>query len=130
MIIIEVLNKNKKIIGYIEGKNFFNKKQKLIGYLDGYLVKNQNGRILLKLDKHDDIFIGSEQVGFILDSIIYFREEPVFEFSKEKREIQSIDGKNILELKGNHQDIEVLDLFGIATIFLKNKWWEKVTNLY
>ena len=85
MIIIEVLNKNKKIIGYIEGKNFFNKKQKLIGYLDGYLVKNQNGRILLKLDKHDDIFIGSEQVGFILDSIIYFREEPVFEFSKEKR---------------------------------------------
>ena len=127
---IEVLNKRKKIIGYVKGKIFYNKKQKPIGYLEGNLVKNENGYLLLKLDRHDDIIISNEQVGFILDSKIYFREEPVFEFSKEKREIQSMDGKDSLELKGNHQNIEVLDLFGIATIFLKNKWWEKIYKTY
>ncbi|MFX0081133.1 MAG: hypothetical protein ACFE94_05210 [Candidatus Hodarchaeota archaeon] len=130
IIIIEVLNRKKKIIGYVEKKKFFNRKQTLIGFLDGYLVKNENGHILLKLDDHDDIFIGNEMVGFILNSTIYFREEPVFEFSKEKREIYSKDGKDLIVLKGNHQDFEDLDLFGIAIIYLKNKWWEKIYRYY
>ena len=61
-------------------KKFYNKKYKLIGYLEGNAVKNKNGHIYLKLDKHDDIILSKEQVGFILDSKIYFREELVFEF--------------------------------------------------
>jgi hypothetical protein len=126
---IEVLNKKEKVIGYIEGKKFFNKKKKLLGYLEGNLVKNKEGYTLLKLDKHNDIFFGEEQVGFILNSMIYFREEPIFEFSQQKREIHSKDGKDVLILNGNHQKIEDLELFGIAAIYLENKWWKKVTNL-
>ncbi|MFX1389983.1 MAG: hypothetical protein ACFE9Z_07980 [Promethearchaeota archaeon] len=126
---IEILNKRKRVIGYIEGKKFFNKKKKLIGYLEGGIVKNKQGRIILKIDKHNDIFFGEEHVGFILDSKICFREDPIFEFSKQRREIYSKDGKNHLILKGNHQEIDDLDLFGIAIIYLEKKWWEKVTTV-
>jgi hypothetical protein len=126
---IEILNKKKKI-GFIKGDVYLDKKRRLIGYLEGNIVKNRDGYPLLKLDDHNDIFIGDELVGFILDSKIYFREEPVFEISEEEREIYSIDGENILELKGNHQNIETSDLIGIATVFLKDKWWGKVFKLY
>ncbi|MFX1425375.1 MAG: hypothetical protein ACFFBE_02905 [Promethearchaeota archaeon] len=126
---IEVLNKKKKLIGYIEGKKFFNKNKKLMGYLEGNLVKNKNGRILLRLDSHDNIFFGKDQVGFILNSTIWFKEEPIFEFSRQKREVRSKDGKDVLILNGNHCQIEDIDLFGIAIIFLENKWWERVSQL-
>jgi hypothetical protein len=122
------LNRKKKVIGYVEGKKYYNKKRKLLGYLEGDCVKNKNGRTLLRIDRHNDIYFGKELVGFVLDSKIYFREEPIFEYSKEKREIQSRDGKTILDLKGNHYIIEELDLFGIAVIFLENMWWIKVTK--
>lgn len=125
---IEVLNNKKKIIGYVEGKKYYNKKRKLLGYLDGDFVKNSRNRVLLRIDKHNDIYYGKEQVGYILDSTIYFREVPIFEYSKEKREIQSKDGKSMLDLKGNHQEIEDLDLFGIAIIYLENNWWSRVTH--
>ena len=124
---IEVLNKKHKIIGFFDGNKFFNKKHKLIGFLDDNIIKDNNGHILLKLDKHDDIFMGKEQVGFILDSKIYYREKPIFEFSKEKKEVHTYDGKEILILKGNHQQIEVRNLFGIdkRTSSEDNKWEEK-----
>ncbi len=123
---IEVLNEKKKRIGFIEGRKIFDKKHKLIGYLDGNTVKNKTGYILLKLDKQDDIFFGNEQVGFILDSQIYFREEPMFEFSKDKRGILTLDGKEILRLIGNHEKLKDLELFAIATIFLESRWWKRV----
>jgi len=122
---IEVLNKKKKI-GFIKGNVYLDKKGRLIGYLEGNIVKNKDGYPILKLDNHNDIYNDNELVGFILDSKIYFREEPVFEISEEEREIHFIDGKNILELKGNHQNIETSDLIGIAAIYLKNEWWGKV----
>ena len=125
-VMIEVLNKKKRRIGFIEGRKFFNKKHKLIGYLEGNAVKTKIGNILLKLDKHDDIFCGNEQVGFILDSRIYFREEPIFEFSKEKREIHTLDGKEILTLIGNNEKLNDLELFAISTIFLESKWFDIV----
>ncbi|MFX1279189.1 MAG: hypothetical protein ACFFA3_07210 [Promethearchaeota archaeon] len=126
---IEILNKKKKLIGYVEEKKFFNKNKKLIGYLEGNIIKNKNGRTLLMLDSHNDIFYGTDQVGFILDSTIWFKEEAIFEFSLQKREIKSKNDEDILILKSNHSQIEDLDLFGIAIIFFKNKWWERVTGL-
>ena len=121
---IEVLNKKNKRIGFIEGTKFFDKKHKLIGYLEGNVVKTKIGNILLKLDKHDDIFLGNEQVGFILDSQIYLREKPVVEFSKEKREIHTLDGKEILTLIGNNEKLNDLELFAISTIFLESRWFD------
>ena len=121
---IEVFNKKKKRIGFIKGRKYFDKKNRLIGYLEGNFVKSKSGHILLKLDKHDDIIIGNEQVGFILDSQVCFREKPIFEFSKEKREIHTLDGKESLILIGNHEKINKLDLLAVATVFLKPKWWD------
>ncbi len=119
---IEILNKNNKKVGFIKGSEYFDKKHRLVGYLEGNVVKNKEGRIVLTLDKHDDILINKEQVGFILNSKIYFREKPIFEFSKENRELHTSDGKYQLIIEGNHEKINVLDLFAIATIFLKSKW--------
>ena len=122
---IEVYNKKKKRIGFIKGRKYFDKKHRLIGYLEGNVVKNENGHILLKLDIHDDIFYGGEQIGFILDSKIYIRKMPIFEVSKEKREIHSNQRKDIISLKGNHQKIENLDYFRIVAIYFESEWTKK-----
>lgn len=119
---IEILNKKNKRIGFIEGEKCFNKKHKLIGYLDGNELKNKEGNVILKLDKHDDIFMGNDQVGFIYNSEIYFREQPVFEVLKEKREIYTSDRKKVLKLKGNHEKVDDIDFVAIAVLFLRSNW--------
>jgi hypothetical protein len=127
---IEVYNKKGKKIGYIKGKEYFDKKNRLIGYLEGSDVKTKSGNILLKLNKHDDIYFGNEQVGYLLNSQVYLREKPIFEFSKEKREIHTLDGKEDLVLIGNNGKINDLDLFAIATIFLESKWSDIIYGYY
>lgn len=119
---IEIFNKNKKRIGFIENGKFFDKKHKLIGYLEENEVKDKTGNTVLKLDKHNDIFIGNDQIGFIYNSKIFFREQPVFEVLKEKREIYTSDGKQFLSLAGNIEKIDNIDLFAIAMLFLKANW--------
>lgn len=119
---IEVLNKNNKRIGFIEGKKCFNKRHKLIGYLEGNEVKDKNGFVFLKLDKHNAIFMGNDKVGFIYNSEIYFREQPVFEVLKGKREIYTSDRKKVLRLIGNHEKIDDIEFFAIATLFLSSNW--------
>ena len=121
---IEVFNKKKKRVGYIKGRKYFDKKHRLIGFLEGNIVKNKNGHPLLKLDNHDDIFSGKEQVGFIYNSQVCFREKPIFEFSEETREIHTLDGKKGLTLIGNNEKISDIDLFAIATVFLESRWWD------
>jgi len=118
---IEVLNKNNKRIGFIEGKKCFNKRHKLIGYLEGNEVINKEGNVFLKLDKHA-IFMGKDQVGFIYNSEIYIREQPVFEVLKEKREIYTSDRKKVLRLIGNHEKVDDIEFFAIATLFLTSNW--------
>lgn len=126
---IEVLNKKKKRIGIIKGKRFFNKKHKLLGSLDNGTVKDEKNRVLIRIDKHNNIFFGDEPVGFILDSKIYFREEPIFEFLKEKGELHTSDGKHILFLDGDIENLGEKDFFGTASIYLDSIWWEKVTKM-
>ena len=125
---IEVFNKKKKKVGYIEGIKYYNRKHKLIGYLEGDAIKNKEGCNILRLDKHDDILFNNEQVGFILNSKIYFRENPIFEFSREKRELHTSDGKQQLIIEGNHEKLNELNFFAIATIFLKSKWYNMLYN--
>jgi hypothetical protein len=123
---IEILNRKKKRIGFIEGKNFYNKKHKKIGYIEGNIVKNNNGHNLLRFDRHDDIFLGSDPVGYILDSKIYFREEPLFEISEQAQKISSLKDKESIFLKGNSQKIDSLDYLGVITIFFETRWFEKI----
>ena len=125
---IEVLNKHKKRIGIIEGSKFFNEKKKLLGSLENGIIKNDKNRVLIKIDKHNDIFFENDQVGFILESTIYFREKPTYEFSKEKGELHTSDGKQTLTLKGEIEKLNDVDFFGIASIYLETKWWEIVTG--
>ncbi len=119
---IEILNKKNKRIGFIEGVKCFNKKHKLIGYLEGNELKSNNGFVILKLDKHNDLFINNDQVGFIYNSEIYIREQPVFKVLKEKREIYTLDRKKVLKLKGNHEKIDDIDFVAIAALFLRSYW--------
>jgi len=124
---LEVYNNKHKKIGYIDGKNYFNKKKKKIGSLEGNIVKNKRGFSLLKLDEHNDISIlSNEQVGFIFDSKIANDEGPMCEISKEKGEILDLEGRVLLSLEGNYETLELVDYFGIATIYLKSIWSEKV----
>ncbi|UCC20667.1 MAG: hypothetical protein JSV62_05090 [Promethearchaeota archaeon] len=120
------MDKKKRIIGFTEEGKFYDKKHKLIGYLEGRLVKILKAKTQLRLDEHHNIYAGKDQVGFIYSSIIYFREKPVCEFSKEKREIKTIDGKRGLFLTGNDEKIDQLLLFAIAVVFLESKWWDLV----
>ena len=113
-------------IGFIEGNKFYNKKQKLIGYLDKNTIKDKNGHILLKFDEHNDIFAGDEMVGFIYKSKIYFREQPIFEISEERLEVYTQDQKEIVKIVGNHEKINKIVLFAIATIFLEKNWWDMI----
>ena len=120
---IEILNKKNKRIGFIEGEKCFNKKHKLIGYLEGNELKSKNGFVILKLDEHNDLFVRNDQVGFIYNSEIYIREQPVFEVSKE---IYTLDQKKVLKLKGNHEKVDDIDFVAIAALFLRSNWMDIV----
>ena len=122
-----VYNKKHKKIGYIDEKNYFNKRKKKIGSLEGNIVKNKEGFSLLKLDKHNDIrILSNEQVGFIFESKIANDDGPMCEISKEKGEILDPEGEVLLSLEGNYEPLELVDYFGIATTYLKSIWSEKV----
>ena len=127
---LEVYNHKHKKIGYLDGKNYFNKKKKKIGSLEENIVKNKRGFPLLKIDKHDDIsLISNEPVGFILDYKIGNDDGPMCEISKEKGEILDPEGKVLLSLEGNYETLELVDYFGIAATYLKSIWSEKVLGV-
>lgn len=125
---INVLNKKYKKIGFFDDKKFFNRRGYLIGYLEGSEVKDKNGHIVLRMDKHNDIFLGNDQVGFILDSKIYYREYPTFIISKEKGIILDPEGNVILVLRGDLKKIGDLEYFGITTTFLESIWTKRVVS--
>ena len=124
---IEVFNKKHKRTGYIDGKKYLNKKKKLLGFLDSDIVKKMDGFPLFMLDKHNAIRANDgSQYGFILESKICDNNGPIFIFSKEKGEILNSDGEVILYLEGDIENIEDLDFFGIAAIYLKSVWSERI----
>ncbi|MFX0027035.1 MAG: hypothetical protein ACFE8M_11545 [Candidatus Hermodarchaeota archaeon] len=103
------------------------KKKKIIGSMEDNIVKSKNGFILLRLDRHNDLFLyDNTPVGFILNSKMCTGENPIFEFITEKGEILDNKGKPLLYLEGNSQEIKLKDYFGVATIFLESIWTENM----
>ncbi len=124
---IEVFDKKHKRMGYIDGKKYLNKKKKLLGFLEENVVKRMNGSPIFMLDKHKSIKSnGGSKYGFILDSKICDDNGPIFEFSKEKGEIYNSERNTVLYLEGDLEKIEDVDFCGIATIYLKSVWSERV----
>ena len=124
---LEVYNNKLKKIGYIDGKNYLNKKKKKIGSLEGKMVKNKNGFPLMKLDEHNNILnYYNSQIGFIVEFKIGNDDGIMCEISKEKGELLHPEGEVLLSLEGNYETLELMDYFGIAGIYLKSIWSEKV----
>ncbi|MHA1669385.1 MAG: hypothetical protein ACTSV5_02280 [Promethearchaeota archaeon] len=127
---LEVYNKKHKKIGYIDGKKYLDKKERRIGFLNGNLVENKNGFPLLKLDNHNNISnCKNTPMGFILDSKIGNDDGPMCEISREKGVIIDPEGEVLLSLEGNFEALEIMDYFGIAAIYLKSIWSERVLGV-
>ncbi len=106
------------------------KKKKKIGSLEGNIVKNKSGFLLMKLDKHNNIFnYNNSPIGFILDSKISDDDGPMCEISKEKGELLDPEGEVLLTLEGNYETLELIDYFGIAVTYLKSIWSERVLGV-
>ena len=124
---IEVFDKKHKRMGYIDGKKYLNKKKKLLGFLEENVVKRMNGSPIFMLDKHKSIKSnGGSKYGFILDSKICDNNGPIFVFSKEKGEILNSEGNTVLYLEGDFEKIEDVDFCGIAAIYLKSVWGQRL----
>jgi len=121
---IEVYNyrfKKDKIDGYINGKEYLNKKKKLEAYLEGNNFFQ--GADLLLILREDGIITysdGDEQ-GHIEDGKIYTYQGGglLYEFSKDDGKIYDSDKNIVLELRGNTEELDDLDFFGIAGYFLE-----------
>lgn len=120
---IEVYNyryKKDKIDGYIDGKNYLNRKKKVKAYLEGNNFIQ--GSDLLLILREDGIITHSdgEEHGLLKDGNIYFlNEELIYEFSREDGKIYDSNKNIVLELRGNTEELDDLDFFGIAGYFLE-----------
>lgn len=121
---IECLNKERKIEGYIDGKQYLNRKKKLWGYLDGNVAKSDTGYPLLIL-REDGVITWNEgeEQGYLKENKIFTTNNVlVYEFLKERRQILNRTGKLVLYFEGTAREIEelnTLDFFGIAAIILE-----------
>lgn len=121
---IEVYNyrfKKDKIDGYINGKEYLNKKKKIKAYLEGNNF--YQGVDLLLILREDGVIMysdGDEQ-GKLKEGKIYTYQGGglLYEFSKEEGIIYDSDKNIVLELKGNTEELNDLDFFGIAGYFLE-----------
>ena len=124
---IECLNKEQKLEGYIDKKQYLDKKKRLRGYLDGNRVKDKGNYTLLILRADGTITYGEEleeevQGKLSENKILNLNGVLIFEFLKEKRQIVNVVGKLVLLLNGPTREIEELeniDFFGVATILLE-----------
>jgi hypothetical protein len=120
---IEVYNyrfKKDKIDGYINGKEYLNRKKKLQAYLEGN--NYYQGADLLLIIREDGVITysdGDEQ-GRLKEGKIYsYLGGLLYEFSKEDGKIYDSDKNILLELRGNTEELDDLDFFGIAGYFLE-----------
>lgn len=119
---IEVLNKKDKLEGYIDGKKYLNKKSKLLGYIENNEFKDKSGYTLLILTEDGNItWNEGEKQGWVEDGKIYssLDNRLIFEFTKDKGQILDSEGDVILYFKGDFEELDDLDFFGIAGQYLE-----------
>jgi len=119
---IEVLNKKDKLEGYIDGKKYLNKKSKLLGYIENNEFKDKSGYTLLILTEDGNItWNEGEKQGWLEDGKIYssFDNRLIFEYKKDKGQILDSEGDVILYFKGDFEELDDLDFFGIAGQYLE-----------
>ncbi|MFX0062814.1 MAG: hypothetical protein ACFFC7_11595 [Candidatus Hermodarchaeota archaeon] len=118
---IEVFNKMGKLEGYIDGKQYLDRKKRLIGFLEENVAKDKTGYPLLILKDNGEItWNEGELQGYLKDSKIYnLQDDLIFEFLKEDGKINNSKEEVVLDLRGNLEEIEDIDFFGIAAIFLE-----------
>ena len=124
---IEIYNDKDKLEGFIEGKQYFNKKKKKIGLIEKNMFKDKSGYTLLYLLDNGDIDGNEgENLGYIENGNIFSSadERLIFEILREKGEIYNSNGDKVLHLKGDFNDLEDLDYFGIVGQFLELFSWE------
>ncbi len=120
---IEVYNyrfNKDKIEGYIDGRDYLNRKKKVKAYLDrNYFIKR--GQVTLILQEDGIITYSDGEVqGRLEDGKIYWMDnELIFEFSKAEGKIYDSETNIILELRGNVEELDDLDFFGIAGYFFE-----------
>jgi len=119
---IEVYNDKDKLEGFIDGKQYLNKKQKKIGFIKKNKLKDKSGYTLLYFLDNGDID-GNEggNLGYMENGNIYFSMDDhlIYEILKEKGEIYNSNGDKVLHLKGDFNNLEDLDYFGIVGQFLE-----------
>ncbi|MFW9865889.1 MAG: hypothetical protein ACFFEN_07310 [Candidatus Thorarchaeota archaeon] len=119
---IEVLNKKKKLVGYVDGKRYLDKKKNLISYLENNEFKDNSGYTLLILREDGDITwnVGETQ-GSIKDGKIYsyYQELVIFEYVTEEGKFVDPNGNAVLYLNGDLEILKDEDLFGIAGQYLE-----------
>lgn len=121
---IEVYNyrfKKDKIDGYINGKEYLNRKKKLVAYLEGNNF--YQGADLLLILREDGVITysdGDEQGRLENGKIFTYQGGGLlYEFSKEEGTIYDSDKSIVLKLKGDIEELDDLDFFGIAGYFLE-----------
>jgi hypothetical protein len=119
---IEVYNDKDKLEGFIDGKQYLNKKKKKIGFIEKNEFKDKSGYTLLYLLDNGDID-GNEgdNLGYIENGNFFSSadERLIYEILREKGEINNSNGDKVLYLKGDFNDLEDLDYFGIVGQFLE-----------
>lgn len=119
---IEVLNKKGKLVGYIDGKKYLNKKKKLLGYIENNEFKDKSSYTLLILTEDGNItWNEGEKQGWLEEGKIYssFDNKIVFEYKKDKGQILDSDGNIVLYFKGDFDNLDEVDFFGIAGQYLE-----------
>ena len=122
--LIECLNNDKKLEGYIDGKRYLDRKKKVWGYLEGNIAKDKEGYPLLILREDGMItWNEGEEQGYMKENKIFLpNNELLYEFLKDKRLIQNSQEEIVLQLVGTTREIEELgnlDFFGIAAVILE-----------
>jgi hypothetical protein len=122
---INIFNKKRKKLGYFEDKKYYDNKGKIMGSLESGMIKLPNGNNLVRFDEHDNILMNNEQIGFLLDSKVYYREEPLFEIVRNNGTIKILNGTHGLILEGQLKTVQNEDLIGIVSLYMNSIWWEK-----
>jgi hypothetical protein len=121
---IECKNDAGKIIGYVEDKQYLDESKELWGYLEGKITKAKDGYPLLVLQEDGAITLDDgEKLGYLKESKVYNSSNAiVFQFVKDRRQIQNRVGQLVLALDGPARETEILtdlDYFGISAIILE-----------